>query len=96
MNLTKSFALNVMYTDDWLFSPADALYNSSGSSITVSKKGAAGTHVGQELDSFLTYIHGAHLFGAGFGHFFKGEFIAATTPNINPRYFYIFQQYLFK
>jgi Alginate export len=96
MNLTKSFALNLMYSNEWLFSPSDALYNSQGSSIAVSKKGIAGTHVGQELDSYLTYTHGAHLLGAGFGHFFKGEFIANTTPNINPRYFYVFQQYSFK
>lgn len=96
LNLSKSFALNVMYDDNWLFSPSDALYNSQGSSISISKKGIAGTHVGQELDSYLTYTHGAHLLGAGFGHFFKGEFIARTTPNINPRYFYVFQQYSFK
>jgi hypothetical protein len=72
------------------------LYASPGTAISTSKNGTAGTHVGQELDSFLTYQKGAHLFGAGFGHFFKGEFVDATTPHINPRYFYVFQQYSFK
>ena len=96
LNLTKSLAVNVMYTSHWLFSQVDALYNGQGNSIAISKQGIAGTHVGQELDSFLTYTRSAHLFGAGFGHFFKGEFISNTTPNINPRYFYIFQQYSFK
>lgn len=95
-NVTKTLAVNVMYTNEWLYSASDALYNSSGSSIAVSSAGAAGTHVGQELDSFLTYRHGAHLFGAGFGHFFKGEFVDHTTPHINPRYFYVFQEYSFK
>ncbi len=95
-NLTKVLALNVMYTNEWLFSASDALYNSQGSSIALSKKGTAGTHVGQELDSFLTCKLGAHLFGAGFGHFFKGEFIMNTTPHVNPRYLYLFQQYSFK
>ena len=95
-NVTKAFAVNVMYTNDWLFSAADSLYNSQGGSIALSKKGAAGTHVGQELDSFVTYKYGAHLFGAGFGHFFKGEFIDNATAHINPRYFYVFQQYSFK
>jgi hypothetical protein len=52
--------------------------------------------VGQELDSFATYKWGAHLFGAGFGHFFEGEFVEHTTHDINPRYFYVFQQYSFK
>jgi hypothetical protein len=86
-----------MYTNDWLFSASDALYNSQGASIAISKKGTAGTHVGQELDSFLTYKRGAHLFGAGFGHFFGGEFITNTAPpHVNPRYFYVFQQYSIK
>ena len=96
LNITRSFALNLMYTNDWLDSASDSLYNSQGSSIAISKKGIAGTHVGQELDSFVTYTHGAHLFGAGVGHFFKGEFIDLTTQHINPRYFYVFQQYSFK
>ena len=96
LNVTKSLTLNVMYTNEWLFSASDSLYNGQGNSIAMSKTGTAGTHVGQELDSFLTYAYGAHLFGAGFGHFFKAEFIANTTPNVNPRYFYIFQQYSFK
>jgi hypothetical protein len=95
-NFTKAFALNLMYSDEWLFSASDALYNSQGKSVAVSAKGLAGTHVGQELDSFLTYKYGVHLFGAGFGHFFKGQFVEMTTKNINPRYFYVFQQYSFR
>ncbi len=96
LSLTKSLALNVMYTNNWLASATDSLYNSQGGSIAISKTGTAGTHVGQEVDSFLTYSRGAHLFGGGFGHFFKGEFVANATPHINPRYFYVFQQYSFK
>jgi hypothetical protein len=96
LGITKALALNLMYSNHWLFSAADSLYNSQGGSIAVSRKGTAGTHVGQELDTFLTYACGAHLFGAGFGHFFKGEFVDNTTQHINPRYFYVFQQYSFK
>lgn len=96
VNLTTRLALNLMYTNEWLFSASDALYNSQGASIAMSKTGIAGTHVGQELDSFVTYKYGGHLLGAGFGHFFKGSFINNTTPDINPRYFYVFQQYSFK
>ena len=94
--ITKRLAFNEMYTDDWLFSASDSLYNSQGSSIAVSKKGTAGTYVGQELDEFITYKWGAHLFGAGVGHFFKGEFVEDATLHINPRYMYVFQQYSFK
>ena len=96
LDLTKAVALNVMYTNHWLFSASDSLYNSQGSAICTSAKGNAGTHAGQELDSFVTISHHAHTFGAGFGHFFKGEFVENTTPHINPRYFYVFQQYSFR
>ena len=96
LGISKAFALNVMYTDHWLDSAYDSLYNSSGSAISTSKTGIAGTHVGQELDGFVTYKHGAHLFGAGFGHFFKGQFVEETTKDINPRYLYVFQQYSFR
>lgn len=96
LGITKSFAVNVMYTDEWLDSRTDSLYNSSGAAIATSKGGTAGTKVGQELDGFVTYKYGAHLFGAGVGHFFKGEFVTETTKDINPRYFYFFQQYSFK
>ena len=96
LNLTRFVGFNVMYTDEFLFSPSDALYNSAGSRISISGKGTAGTRVGQELDSFLTLKAGSHTFSAGFGHFFKGEFAQRTTPGINPRYFYVAQQYSLK
>jgi hypothetical protein len=96
LNVTKVFAVNLMYSDEWLDSRTDSLYNSSGTAISTSKTGTASTRVGQELDSFVTYRHGAHTFGAGVGHFFKGEFVDRTTKDINPRYFYFFQQYSFK
>ena len=96
LGITKALTLNEMYSDDWLFSAADSLYNSQGSSIAISKKGTAGTHVGQELDSFVTVKYHAHTFGAGVGYFFKGEFIDNATLHVNPRYMYVFQQYSFK
>ena len=95
-HLTKGLAFNVMYTEESLFSPSDALYSSSGSKIAISTHGTAGRTVGQELDGFATYNWGAHTFLAGFGHFFKGPFVLNTTPGINPRYFYIAQQYTIK
>jgi len=93
---TKVLAFNVMYTHESLFSASDGVYSSSGSRIAISPKGTAGRTVGQELDGFATYTWGAHTFLAGFGHFFKGSFITNTTPGINPRYFYIAQQYTIK
>lgn len=93
---TKALAFNVMYTNESLFSASDALYSSAGARIAISAQGTAGRGVGQELDGFATYTWGAHTFMAGFGHFFRGEFVANTTPGINPRYFYIAQQYTIK
>jgi hypothetical protein len=96
LNINKSVAFNLLYTNENLFSASDALYNSSGAQLAISAKGTAGTHVGQELDSFMTLTRGNHTFYAGFGHFFKGGFVEKTTPGINPRYFYLAQQYVIK
>jgi hypothetical protein len=96
LKLNKYASLNVMYTDEYLFSASDALYASNGTQLAISTKGAYGTRVGQELDSFMTFSAGNHTFYAGFGHFFKGQFIDKATPGINPRYFYIAQQYIIK
>jgi hypothetical protein len=85
-----------MYSSFWLYSATDALYSGSGSSIAISKAGTAGTHVGQEADAFITYKHKHYTYGAGVGHFFKGEFVEHATSHINPRYFYVFQQYSLK
>jgi Alginate export len=96
LRITKAFAWNVMYSDERLYNRYDSVYNSQGSSIARSPTGTAGTHVGQELDTFLTYTWANQMFGAGFGHFFAGDFIRNTTPAVNPRYFYVFQQYTLK
>jgi len=31
--------------------------------------------------------------GAGYGHFFSGQFIQKTTPGIGPTYLYVFHTY---
>ena len=96
LKVTKRVNFNLMYTNEYLYSASNALYASNGTQIAISSKGAAGTHVGQELDSFMTVTAGNNTFLAGFGHFFKGPFITGATPGINPRYFYIAQQYILK
>lgn len=93
--LTKAFALNFMYTNLWLASVRDGLYNGSGKMIAQSVTGTAGRHVGQETDLFATYKFHHFLFGAGGGYFFKGEFIQNTTPGAGPTYMYVFQTYSF-
>ena len=91
--LTKSLAINFMYDSLWLANVNDGLYNLSGRQIVRSATGTAGRHVGQEADIFGTYKFGRFQFGAGYGHFFSGEFVRKTTPGINPTYLYIFHTY---
>jgi hypothetical protein len=87
--------VNLMYNNLWLASPRDAIYNGAGRPILRSPDGTAGRHVGQEADVFVTYPVAGFQLGAGFAHFFAGEFIRATTPGVNPRYVYFFQTYSF-
>jgi hypothetical protein len=94
-HLTKPLAINLMYDSTWLADPHDALYNGAGRPIVVRARGNAGTHVGQELDAFVTYTKNGWQFGAGFGHFFKGEYLRNVTPGVNTRYLYLYQSFSF-
>jgi hypothetical protein len=84
-----------MYNNSWLASTRDALYTNSGGVIAQDKTGAAGRHVGQEWDGFVTYKYKYHTFGAGYGYFFKGEFIRNATSGVNPNYAYVFHTHSF-
>jgi len=91
LEILRSFSVSLMYNDSWLANPREALYNTSGQAIARSPDGAAGRHIGRELDIFGTYKFRRFLFGAGYGYFFKGEFVRAATPGINSSYAYCFQ-----
>jgi hypothetical protein len=91
----RKLTLRLMYSSYWLASPRDALYNLQGRPIARSPLGTAGQHVGMEADIFATYPWRGFLWGAGFAHFFGGEFVKNTTPGVNPRYVYFFQTYSF-
>lgn len=95
VQLTKAFAVNVMYDNSWLASTKDSLYNGAGKAIATSAKGTAGRHIGQELDVFATYKYNHMLWGTGYGYFFKGAFIRKATPGVEPTYAYVFQTYSF-
>lgn len=89
----RNLAFSGMYSEFWLASARDALYGGTGSAIARSPNGSAGTHVGREFDLFATYKFKRSLLGAGFGYLFKGEFIRATTPGVNPVYVYCFHNF---
>jgi hypothetical protein len=82
-----------MYSNFWLASACDSLYNGSGKSIARSASCSAGSHVGQEADIFAVYKYKHFQFGAGYGYFFTGKFLQQTTPGVSPTYVYIFHSY---
>jgi len=92
-NVTKGLAVNFMYSNFWLASAVDSLYNGSGKAIARSASGSAGTHVGQETDVFATYKYRHFQLGAGYGFLFTGEFLNNTTPGVAPSYVYLFHTY---
>ena len=91
--ITSALSLNVMYSNFWLASACDSLYNASGKSIARSASCSAGSHVGQEADIFAVYKYKHFQFGAGYGYFFTGKFLQQTTPGVSQTYVYIFHSY---
>ena len=84
------------YNDWYLASRFDALYNAASAAIARSPNGAAGTHVGQELDAQATWKIAKPLqAGMGFGHIFPGEFLKKTTPGKAYNFPYLMFTYAF-
>lgn len=88
-------AVNFEYNNWYLDSATDALYNSAGTAGARSIAGTAGTHVGQEVDEYATWVIIKPLMvGAGIGHILPGEFLKNTTKG-NP-YTYPFMMAVWK
>jgi hypothetical protein len=88
-------SLRFMYSNFWLASPRDALYNLQGRPIVRAPAGDAGRHVGQEADVYATFPWRSFVWGMGYAHFFAGEFVRKMAPGVNPSYAYFFQTYGF-
>jgi len=94
--LRKKFKLRETVESFWLASAKDALYASNGSSFAQSISGAAGRHVGEELDIIGTYeVAKAVSAGFGYSHIFTGQFLNSTTPGKDYNYPYVFANYHF-
>jgi hypothetical protein len=80
---TKWTTLWLQYHCFWLANRHDALYNPAGIAVRRDATGAAGTHVGNEVDAVANF----HLSPRsdiliGYSHLFGGEFLKATSgPN---------------
>lgn len=93
--VAKGLVLTTMYNNSWLDSSRDGLYAGNGSVIAVAPNGDAGTHIGQELDLYVSYKRKAYQAGVGVAKFFAGEFVKNTTPAANSFFFFFYQGYTF-
>lgn len=84
------------YHSWWLASRTDALYSASGALVARSPAGAAGRHVGQEIDGQVSYTYSPQLqIGGGYAHLIPGEFLKNTTPGRSYRAPYVMVTYVF-
>ncbi len=84
------------YENFWLACPQDALYTSSGAPLVRSPGGAAGRHVGQEIDGWVEWNWRKVLeAGLGYARFVTGGFLNRTTPGGDFHYPFIFLTYRF-
>ncbi|MEP6715694.1 MAG: alginate export family protein [Terriglobia bacterium] len=92
----KKLGVNFEYNDWYLASRFDAMYNSSGTALFRSSTGAAGSHIGQELDVIASLTIFKPLTAqAGFGHIFPGEFLKFVTPGRAYNFPYVMFTYKF-
>jgi hypothetical protein len=69
------------FHDWWLNSATDGLYSSGGALLVRDRTGAAGRHIGEEIDFQVLWAASRNVaFGGGIGHMFAGSFLQKTTP----------------
>jgi hypothetical protein len=96
LKFTPQLSLAASYHSFWLASPADALYSASGAAVARSAAGAAGRHVGQELDLQAAYSYSPQLqIGTGFASLRPGAFLDKTTPGASYGLAYLMVTYVF-
>ena len=92
----KKLTVAGIFHDLRLADAHDGLYASTGAIVAKSLTGAAGTHVGEELDLVGAYkLNSALQFGGGYGHLFAGDFLKSTTPGKSYNFPYIMATYAF-
>ena len=76
----KWVQLQLQYHNFWLASRQDALYNAAGNAIRRDPTGAAGSHVGQEVDVIANFHLTQHAdLLTGYSHLYGGEFLKNTA-----------------
>jgi hypothetical protein len=92
----STWQLSGSYHSWWLASATDGLYNAGGALVARSPTGAAGSHVGQEIDAQATYTYSRQLqFSTGYAYIVPGEFLKHTTPGHAYSYPFVMVTYVF-
>ncbi len=92
----RKLTCSTTFHDYWLADARDGLYTATGAVVAKSPAGAAGTHVGEELDFQGIYKwNKAIQFGAGYGQLFTGQFLNKTTKGKDFSYPYFMTSYAF-
>lgn len=92
---TKKWKLKEAFVGYWLATANDNLYASSGA-IEVAAHPGLNRHVGNELDLVAEYMLNKGLnFGFGYGRFFAGPFLKATTLGHDYGYPFAYMEYNF-
>jgi hypothetical protein len=92
----RRWKFNQTYENFWLASARDALYSAAGGVVAQSASGAAGRHVGQEVDFWAEWNWKDTLKpGFGYARFIPGTFLNRTTPGRSFNYPFVFLTYEF-
>src|SRR5688500_97148 len=73
---SRAFIVQSKFHDWWLASARDGLYSSGGALLARDRTGAAGKHIGEEVDFQVLWSASKNVaVGGGIGHMFAGSFL---------------------
>jgi hypothetical protein len=92
----KTWPITTNYHSWWLANTQDGLYTAVGVPLARVPGGAAGRHVGQELDAQVSHAFSPQIqVATGYAHIFTGEFLKQATPGAPYSYPYVMVTYVF-
>lgn len=92
----KAWLVSANYHSWWLANTRDALYNAGGTVIARVASGARDRHVGQEIDTQVTWAANKQTAVAfGYAHIFPGDFLKQATPGRHLNFPYVMLGYAF-
>jgi len=87
--LTRKLKVRTDFNQFYLATVQDGLYNSSGTAIVTNRTATTG-HLGWETNTVALYqLSKIWKFGAGYGHFFAGEYLKESNTTFGYSYPYV-------